>query len=121
MKTQLRLEEIGMFILGVVLFASLEFPWWLFAALILVPDVSMIGYVINNRIGAVVYNVAHHKAVAVVVYTAGALLHNPILMLAGIILFSHASMDRIFGYGLKYPDSFKHTHLGWIGNNTNSK
>jgi hypothetical protein len=24
-------------------------------------------------------------------------------------------MDRIFGYGLKYPDAFQHTHLGWIG------
>ena len=24
-------------------------------------------------------------------------------------------MDRMFGYGLKYDDAFKHTHLGWIG------
>lgn len=24
-------------------------------------------------------------------------------------------MDRIFGYGLKYSDDFKHTHLGMIG------
>jgi hypothetical protein len=21
----------------------------------------------------------------------------------------------VFGYGFKYPDSFDHTHLGWIG------
>jgi hypothetical protein len=24
-------------------------------------------------------------------------------------------MDRILGYGLKYPDAFQHTHLGIIG------
>jgi uncharacterized protein YbjT (DUF2867 family) len=24
-------------------------------------------------------------------------------------------MDRVLGYGLKYPDAFKHTHLGTIG------
>ena len=33
-------------------------------------------------------------------------------MLAGIILFGHSSFDRILGYGLKYTDSFKNTHLG---------
>jgi hypothetical protein len=37
------------------------------------------------------------------------------LQLAGIILFTHSSMDRVFGYGLKYPDSFNNTHLGPIG------
>ena len=36
-------------------------------------------------------------------------------MLGGLILFGHSSMDRILGYGLKYPDSFEHTHLGMIG------
>jgi|GEM_PF-4046304 len=24
-------------------------------------------------------------------------------------------MDRIFGYGLKFGDNFRHTHLGGIG------
>jgi hypothetical protein len=32
----------------------------------------------------------------------------------GTLLFTHASFDRILGYGLKYFDSFKHTHLGWM-------
>jgi hypothetical protein len=27
----------------------------------------------------------------------------------------HVAVDRALGYGLKYPDSFAHTHLGWIG------
>jgi hypothetical protein len=39
---------------------------------------------------------------------------NDITKLIGIILFTHASFDRIFGYALKYFDNFKHTHLGEI-------
>jgi hypothetical protein len=37
------------------------------------------------------------------------------LQLVGLILLGHSSLDRVFGYGLKYADSFRHTHLGWIG------
>ena len=33
--------------------------WWLFAALILVPDVSFAGYLVNTRIGAIAYNTMH--------------------------------------------------------------
>jgi hypothetical protein len=32
-----------------------------------------------------------------------------------IIWFGHIGMDRLVGFGLKYPDSFQHTHLGWKG------
>ena len=41
--------------------------------------------------------------------------------IAAIILYGHASMDRIFGYGLKFNDSFHHTHLGWIGKATHDQ
>ncbi|MFL0711613.1 MAG: DUF4260 family protein [Microcella pacifica] len=27
----------------------------------------------------------------------------------------HVAVDRALGYGLKRPDAFTHTHLGWIG------
>ncbi len=37
------------------------------------------------------------------------------LIVTGLILYGHASLDRIFGYGLKFGNSFQHTHLGWIG------
>lgn len=119
MKYQLRLEEVGMFVLGMLLFASLDYAWWIFLVLILVPDISMAGYLVNNRIGAVLYNFFHHKGVAICVYAVGFWLQSSVLMLSGVILFAHASMDRILGYGLKYPESFKHTHLGRIGGNTN--
>jgi GNAT superfamily N-acetyltransferase len=33
----------------------------------------------------------------------------------GASLIMLKTIDRVFGYGLKYPDAFQHTHLGWIG------
>jgi len=75
----------------------------------------MIGYVMNTRVGAVTYNLAHHQGLALAVLIAGIYFSLSALTLAGIILFGHSAMDRLLGYGLKYPDDFKHTHLGWVG------
>lgn len=101
-----------MFLFSIVLFSQTDYPWWVFLALILAPDVGMFGYLINTKIGAFIYNLFHHKGIAIVVFCIGWYFSYPVLELTGIILFGHASMDRIFGYGLKYGDSFKHTHLG---------
>ena len=115
MNTVIRLEELGMFLFSIFAFSLLPYEWWWFPVLILVPDISMIGYLVNNRVGAILYNIFHHKAVALVVLIAGYNLYNEPMMLAGIILFGHSSMDRLFGYGLKTFQGFKYTHLGMIG------
>lgn len=115
MKNLLKLEEIAQFCLSVLLFSQLNFSWWLFPLFILLPDVSMIGYLFNPVSGAWLYNLFHHKMTAVTVLMAGFILHFPMIELAGIILLGHSSMDRIFGYGLKFSDNFRHTHLGWMG------
>tara|TARA_R110000823_G_scaffold79592_3_gene181558 strand:- start:29443 stop:29793 length:351 start_codon:yes stop_codon:yes gene_type:complete len=115
MKTTLRIEELAQFILGIFLFAQLDNAWWWFPVLLLTPDIGMIGYLFNSKIGAFTYNIFHHKAIAITIGLSGFYLNNSLLILIGVILFSHASFDRIFGYGLKYPDSFKKTHLGSIG------
>lgn len=115
MKKLISLEEAAMFALSIYLFNRLSFAWWVYVALILTPDLSMFGYMVNTRVGAWVYNFFHHKAVAIVVYIAGLYLSNEVAQLIGLILFGHSSMDRMLGYGLKYPDSFQNTHLGIIG------
>lgn len=112
MKNSIKLEELVMFLLSIFLFSKLEYVWWVYLVLILTPDIGMIGYAVNTRIGAITYNLFHHKGIAIVVGILGWYLVIPELQLAGIILFGHASMDRILGYGLKYSDHFKHTHLG---------
>lgn len=115
MKTSLKIEELAMFVFGIVLFSETNYAWWLFPLLLLTPDIGMLGYLINKRMGAFTYNLLHHKAIALAVLVLGYFLALNTVILAGIILFSHAAMDRIFGYGLKYPTGFKHTHLGTIG------
>lgn len=119
MKTSLKIEELLMFILGIYLFNQLDYSWWWFPALILLPDIGMLGYLRNPKVGAILYNIFHHRGIAIVFYLIGIYFHNEFLQLIGIILFSHASMDRIFGYGLKYFDAFNNTHLGKTGKHNN--
>jgi hypothetical protein len=113
----LRIEELLMFLLGIYLFFLLDYNGWWFVGLILVPDIGMLGYLLGNSAGAIGYNLFHHKGLAIIIYFIGIYLSLPLCQLIGIILFSHASMDRIFGYGLKYNKGFKFTHLGEIGRN----
>jgi len=115
MKKVIQLEELGMFVLSIYLFSRLHFAWWWYPALILAPDVSMLGYVFGNKTGAICYNIVHHKAIAIAVYIAGVHWQNEGLQLTGLILFGHSSMDRLTGYGLKTFAGFKSTHLGEIG------
>ncbi len=127
MKNLLRLEELAQFLLCLGLLLAGGVPWWVYLLLLLGPDIGMLGYLVGPRTGAVAYNVLHHKAVALLVIIAGiAVLFGENLwsdsakedlglLTMGVILYGHASMDRIFGYGLKFGDSFHHTHLGWIG------
>jgi multisubunit Na+/H+ antiporter MnhB subunit len=114
MKIQLALEELAQFGFAIFLFTQLDYAWWVFLALLLTPDIGMLGYIINTRIGSITYNIFHHKGIAIAIYLLGIWLQNPDLQLIGVILFGHSAMDRMLGYGLKYPDSFKHTHLGWL-------
>lgn len=115
MKNLLRIEEAFMLGLAIYLNFLLPFAGWVFWALFFLPDIGMLGYLVNTKIGAITYNLLHHKGIAIAVYLAGYFLSIPEVTLAGVVLFGHSSFDRIFGYGLKYSDNFKNTHLGWIG------
>ena len=104
-----------MFVLSISLLVHLPFAWYWWLVWILAPDLSMLGYLAGNRVGAVCYNVVHHKGVAIALYLVGLYTFNPILQYAGLILFGHSCMDRGMGYGLKYFSGFNDTHLGKIG------
>jgi hypothetical protein len=115
MKYLIKVEELFMFGLSIFLFTKLDFAWWWYPILLFAPDLSMVGYLISPQVGALTYNVIHLKALGITIYIFGIVVANPLLQFAGLILFGHSSMDRIMGYGLKYSDSFQHTHLGMIG------
>ena len=87
--------------------------WILFAVMLLAPDVAMLGYLRNTTIGAWCYNAAHTYAGAVILALAS--FWNIALLPFAVIWAAHVAFDRALGYGLKYGDSFQHTHLGIIG------
>ncbi len=127
MRSLLRLEEFAQFMISVLALIMNDASWWVYLLLALGPDIGMLGYLVNTRVGAITYNMLHHKGIALVLITvalyfghlyvdlSGLPFNYAHLFTAGIILYGHASMDRIFGYGLKFGDNFHHTHLGWIG------
>lgn len=114
MKAILKLEEVAMMAIGIYFLSmyNSELPVWLWVILFFAPDISMLGYLINTKIGATCYNIFHHKGIAIALAITGYYLRYDLITATGILLFAHASFDRIMGYGLKYADSFKNTHLG---------
>jgi hypothetical protein len=111
----LRTEGLATFGAGLAGFLFLGLPWWAFLLLLIVPDVSMVGYLRGPRVGAIVYNVAHDLATGVAIAGLGLAVASVPVAAAGAILVAHSGMDRMAGYGLKFPSSFQDTHLGRIG------
>ena len=115
MKAVLKLEELGMFLACIFLLYIFDAAWWMYPLLLLGPDISMLGYLAGNKTGAWSYNLFHHKGFAAILITTGVYANADELFFIGVILLGHASMDRAAGYGLKYENGFKFTHLGEIG------
>lgn len=112
MKLLLKVEELAEMLLALFVFAHLPYAWWVLPATFLLPDLSLVGYVAGPRVGAICYNIVHHKALAVAVGVSGWVLGQPLLVLAGTVLLAHSAFDRLLGYGLKYAMGFQDTHLG---------
>ena len=115
MKSLLRMEEALLAVLPLYALHDLSMPWWWFAVLFFTPDLGLLGYLANSKVGAWTYNIVHHRGLGVALFFGGFHLHSEWLSLYGLVMISHASFDRIFGFGLKYEDAFRHTHLGMIG------
>lgn len=111
----LRVEGVAAFVAGLAIFVDGGGPWLLAIPLLLVPDVSMIGYLRGPKLGALTYNVVHNWALGLAVLGLGVWTGTAAITLAGAILIAHVGMDRALGYGLKLPTSFQDTHLGRIG------
>jgi hypothetical protein len=109
------MEEVAMLGISIYALYFLKAEWWIYILLFFGPDISMLGYVAGSKTGAVIYNLFHLKAIAVVIFLIGFINQIYWLELMGLILFGHSCMDRMLGYGLKYFTGFQYTHLGQIG------
>jgi hypothetical protein len=110
-QTILRAEGLPIFIAGAVGFGALGGPWLAFVPLLLAPDLSAIGYVRGTRLGSMTYNLAHNLVTAGALLGLGLWLGVGWLAIAGSVAVAHIGMDRLSGYGLKYPTTFKDTHF----------
>lgn len=107
----LKLEALGVVAASFTGFAYLGLSWWWFAALILVPDLSAIGYAGGARLGAWCYDLAHTYVGPAILGVVGYLTHDPLTMAIATVWFSHIGVDRLIGYGLKFAGNPKDTHL----------
>ena len=111
-KFLLQVEGGAVLATACVLYHQSPGRWLWFGLLFLAPDLSMLGYLVGKRLGAMTYNLAH-------TYTTPLMLLG-VLWLAGqrgtcawlaLIWFAHVGFDRMVGYGLQYETAFKDTHL----------
>ncbi|MFZ2523368.1 MAG: DUF4260 domain-containing protein [Minisyncoccia bacterium] len=113
----LKVEAAAFFIATVWAYYLIGASWWLFLILLLVPDLFMVGYAKNSKLGALLYNIGHTYTVPVALLGVYVFFNVTVLLPISIIWLAHISMDRMLGYGLKLETGFKHTHLGTIGKN----
>lgn len=111
----IRLEWAVVAVAAIVFYALSGISWWLFAVLILAPDLSMLGYLGGPRLGAIAYNALHMLIAPVLLLLAGHLLGNAAAIAVALIWIAHIAIDRALGYGLKLSTGFQDTHLGSIG------
>src|SRR5271155_1494426 len=94
-----------------MLYRAGHFHWWLFALLLLTPDLFMLGYAANPTIGSAAYNLVHTSSVPILLLGVAIVAPLPALESYDLIWPAHIGMDRTPGYGLKYPTRFRDTHL----------
>src|SRR5690625_456070 len=110
-KKLLHLEGFVVFLCTIILYAHFGGSWWIFILFLLTPDIAALAYLVNEKIGSVFYNLFHTYAISLPILFGGLLFDQPLFIVIGIIWTAHIGMDRMVGYGLKYPTAFQHTHL----------
>jgi hypothetical protein len=114
-----RLEGLVLLAVSMIAFAITAPNWILFAALLLAPDLAMLGYLRGPSIGAISYNLAHLKILPLALGAIGLLTGNTLELQLALIWFAHIGMDRALGYGLKLETGFSDTTFGRIGRQSN--
>lgn len=100
-----------MLVLTLVLYRELDQGWLKFLLLFFVPDLALLAYLSSPRLGAVAYNMMHTYALPAMLFALGFVTERGMPMGAALIWAAHIGMDRLLGLGLKYPETFRPTHL----------
>jgi len=114
----LRFEGAVLSIGALIAYATTDRAWWLVPLTLLIPDLTMIGYLGGTRLGACLYNLGHSPPLPAAVVAIGWWQDKSLIVALGLVWLAHIGLDRLLGYGLKYGDHFQHTHLGRLGKRT---
>ncbi len=112
--TLLRLEGAAALVAGLAGYFTFTDGWVTLAVFALVPDLSMVGYVIGAKVGGRIYNLAHTYLAPALLAAVG-LWSFPQLLPIACVWLAHIGTDRALGYGLKSETTFGLTHLGRVG------
>jgi Domain of unknown function (DUF4260) len=112
-KWLLHTEGAAIFLACLVIYGMQGYRWWLFAALFLGPDLFMLGYLVDVKLGTRLYNVSHTETLPVALGLA-TIFWRPGLLAVSLIWLAHIGLDRMLGFGLKYPTRFNDTHLARV-------
>ncbi|ARI77919.1 DUF4260 domain-containing protein [Halobacillus mangrovi] len=110
-KILLHIEGLIVLLVSVYFYAQINGSWGQFFLCLLVPDISMLGYLINNATGSIIYNMGHTYIIPLLLIMLSLIIKQELMLEVSLIWIAHIGMDRTFGYGLKYPNNFKNTHL----------
>lgn len=110
----LRLEGGALFVAAVGFYWSVAGAWWLFVMAFLLPDLTILVYLSNPRVGAMAYNAVHTTIFPLALAALAAVLGARGAALAALIWLAHIGLDRLLGFGLKYEGGFRETHLGKV-------
>jgi hypothetical protein len=107
----LHLEGAAIFAAALYFFHAGHYHWWVFAVLFLFPDLFMLGYLKDAVWGSAAYNAVHTLTGPLLLLGVALIALAPQCIPYGLIWLAHIGFDRALGYGLKYPTSFRDTHL----------
>jgi len=113
----LRVEGATLAAGSLIAYSTTGQAWWLVPLTLLLPDLTMIGYLGGTRLGAHLYNLGHSTPIAASIVGIGWWQDKSLLAALGLVWLAHIGLDRLIGYGLKYGDHFQHTHLRRLGHN----
>ena len=107
----LRLEGLVLFGCAIALYVREDYSILALVILFLAPDLSFVGLAGGPRVGAVAYDAAHTYVGPILLASASAIVEWDTGVMLGLIWLAHIGIDRAIGYGLRYPDAFRDTHL----------
>jgi hypothetical protein len=107
----LHLEGLAVMAASLAVYFDAGYGWLLLVVLFLAPDLSMLGYLRGPALGALTYDLVHTYVGPIALGTVGVLAGWDHATQLGLIWLAHIGLDRMLGYGLKYPTAFKDTHL----------